>query len=107
MNTNIARTAMTFLAATVIAGCGGSDSAKISDKDHRDFVAGCTEGGSKMAGCECVFRELTTTQGVNTEAEFKVLNKKAVAAQNASNVAAAAPPELRAATLACRSQLLR
>ena len=95
---------MTLLATVAIAACGGSDSDggdAISDQAHREYIAGCTDSGQNPAGCECLYTQLTTKQGIDTESEFKALIERVGAASGA----AALPPEFRQASLACRSQL--
>jgi hypothetical protein len=103
-----ARTSITLLTAVVIAGCGGSSSESgsgISDQAHRDYVAGCVDSGQTKAGCECLYRELTTKQGVDTEPKFKRLIQEVQAASSSGNPAAGMPPKFRNAALACKSEL--
>ena len=86
------------------AGCGSS-SKKISDQTHRDIVAGCSSTGQPQAGCECIYQQLTTKQGVDTEAKLKSLSDKITAAVKTANPGAAVPAGYRAAVLACRGSL--
>jgi hypothetical protein len=58
------------LLVTALAGCGGSSS--ISDQDHRDFVAGCSKSAQPTM-CECIFTQLTTKQGYDSETKLKAL----------------------------------
>ena len=95
-----------MLVAGAIGGCGSSDkSSGLPDNAHKDFVAGCTNGGQPQAGCECLFTELTKTQGIDTEAELNKLNEQTQAAAKSANPAAAVPDSLRKAALACKDKL--
>jgi len=58
------------LVVIALVGCGGSSG--ISDQDHRDFVAGCSKPAPPTM-CECIFTELTTKQGCDSEAKLKAL----------------------------------
>jgi hypothetical protein len=94
-----------LLAAAAIAGCGGSSSS--SDKAHRDYVAGCVNGGQTKAGCECLWNHLSKKEGIDSEAKMKNLSDRIRAATQAPNPAAAMPPEFRRAAFACQKALLR
>lgn len=72
---------------------------------HDDFVAGCQQGGQSSGGCECLYTELTKTQGIDTEGELKKLNDQVQAAVKSSNPAGAIPDSFRKAALACKDQL--
>lgn len=94
----------TLLAATAIAGCGGSaKTGGLPDSVRTDYIAGCVAGGQKQAGCACTYDQLTKNQGFDTEAKLKGLQTKLQAAAAAPNPAAAVPPEFRKAVLACKS----
>ena len=91
-----------------LASCGGSDSGSesgISDQAHREYVAGCVDSGQNREGCECLYQQLTTKQGVDTEPKFKRLIEKVSAASQTADPVAALPPEFREASLACKSSI--
>jgi hypothetical protein len=93
-----------LLAATVVAGCGGSGSSGgLSDSVRSDYIAGCVSAGQKQAGCACTYDQLTKQEGIDTEAKLKDLQSKLQAATKSANPAAAVPPEFRRAVVACRS----
>jgi hypothetical protein len=101
-----------LLAAVVaLAACGGGSDGKststaggISDQHHREYVAGCTNAGPSAAVCECVFQQLTTKQGLNTEAKFsRMLAQLQAASASGPPAFSALPKELQAATVACKS----
>ncbi len=58
------------LLVTALASCGGSSG--ISGQDHRAFVAGCSKSAQPTM-CECIFTQLTTKQGYDSEAKLKAL----------------------------------
>ena len=102
------RTFAVLLAAAAIAGCGDSDEGSdggIPDNAREEFVSGCTEGGQSKAGCECLFEQLTTKQGVDTEKEMERLRDQVEKAAAAPDPASAVPPGFRKAAMACRSSL--
>jgi hypothetical protein len=104
IRTKAVTTVGALLAASVIAGCGGS-SGGISDKAHKDYLAGCVSSGQTKAGCQCLFDELTKKEGVDSESKFRALANKVRSATQAANPAAAMPPEFRRAATACKSSL--
>jgi hypothetical protein len=72
---------------------------------HDDFVAGCQQGGQSKDGCECLYTELTTTQGIDTEGELKKLNDQVQAALKSPNPAGALPDSFKKAAVACKEKL--
>jgi hypothetical protein len=86
----ILASATAILTTIALAACGGaSGGGAINAQDHTNFFGGCTENATK-AMCECVFANLTTKQGINTEAKFQVLEgneKKLLALVQASALA--------------------
>jgi hypothetical protein len=109
--TKAATTMGTILAAVALAACGGSDGggskpkSGLSEKVHTDYLAGCKESGQSTDGCECLYDELTGTQGIDTEQELKDLATKIQEAQTSSDPAGSAPKELKEAALACKDEL--
>ena len=99
MRAGLSTTGAALVAAAAIAGCGGSSG--ISDKDHKDFVKGCSSSQS-TAGCECLFTQLTKTQGVNTQKKMNDLKNQI---QAAAGNPAALPTKYRDAVIACRKLL--
>jgi hypothetical protein len=98
-----ATTAGMLLAAVSFAGCGGSDEkVGLTDKSHKEFVAGCTDGGAPNAFCECLYDELVKKQGIDTEKEITKLQEEA---SKAGSDPSAVPEELRKAALACKDTL--
>jgi hypothetical protein len=100
----------TLMAAAALAACGGSSSKSsaggvaISDQHHQEYVAGCTKGGPSATFCECIYQQLTTKQGLNTEDKFKaVLVKVQTASASGNPTLSALPKEFTAATLACKA----
>jgi hypothetical protein len=91
------------LVAGAVAGCGGSDQ-KLGSAVRDNFVAGCEQGGQSKTGCECLYKQLTQTQGIDTESKLKKLNDQVVQATKSPNPAAAIPDSFRKAALACKSQ---
>jgi hypothetical protein len=106
MRRNAATTVGVLLTAAAIAGCGGSDkkSSGVSEKSHREYIAGCTDAGRPKAGCECLYDELNK-RGINTEAKFKKLARDIQDAAKTANPGAAVPSDFRAAATACKSKL--
>jgi hypothetical protein len=92
------------LVAGAAAGCGSSDP-KLGSGVRDNFVAGCEQSGQSKAGCDCLYTELTQTQGIDTESKLKKLNDQVLQATKAPNPAAAVPDSFRKAALACKSQL--
>lgn len=72
---------------------------------HDNFVAGCKQGGQAAPACECLYTELTKTQGINTEDKLTKLNDQVQAAVKSANPAAALPDSFRKAALACKDKL--
>jgi hypothetical protein len=104
----VARLAAALLLALAIAGCGGSGASggdDLSRQFRTNFVAGCVDSGQPDVGCECLYHELSTKQGIDTQTKFRALSTKLQAAMRAPNPAAAAPPEFVAAGQACRASL--
>lgn len=87
-----------------VAGCGSSG---LSEKDHRDFVGGCTNSSAPRAACECIYTQLTTKQGVNSDAKLKSLYNQLQAAVRSGNLVAGLPSQMRNAILTCRSSFGR
>ena len=89
------------LVAGAVGGCGGSSGSDgLSSSDHDGFISGCTQGGLNKDGCECIYTELTTTQGVNTKGELSKLDD-----QIKSGAGGSVPDSLRKSILACKDKL--
>jgi hypothetical protein len=88
-----AATAGALVAAALVSGCGGSSG--LSSQDKKDFVAGCTSGGGKMAFCQCYLDELVK-RGLDTQSEIKTASENTQKGQT--------DPKLKAAVLACKSK---
>jgi hypothetical protein len=99
-----ATSAALLLAVAGFAGCGSSGDEKVglTDKSHKEFVAGCKDGGAPDAFCECLYDELVKKQGVDTEQEFSDLQKEA---SKAGSDPSAVPDKLRKAAVACKDTL--
>ena len=93
------------LVAGAIGGCGSSDDKKLSSSAHDGFVSGCQQGGQSKDGCECLYTELTQTQGIDTEGELTKLNDQVQKAVNSPNPAGALPDSFKKAALACKAKL--
>jgi hypothetical protein len=93
------------LVAGAIGGCGSSDDDKLSGEVHDNFIAGCQQGGQTKDGCECLYTELTQTQGIDTEGELKKLNEQVQEAAKSPNPAAAIPDSFKQAAVACKDKL--
>jgi uncharacterized protein YidB (DUF937 family) len=70
-----------------------------------DFVSSCQQSGQSKDGCECLYTELTDTQGIDTEGELKKLNDQVQEAVKSSDPAGNLPDSFRKAALACKSKL--
>jgi uncharacterized protein YidB (DUF937 family) len=68
-------------------------------------VAGCQQGGQKQEGCECLYTELTETQGIDTEGELKKLSDQVQEAAKSANPAGSVPDSFRKAAVACKDKL--
>jgi hypothetical protein len=93
------------LVAGAIGGCGSSDDDKLSSDVRDGFIAGCQRGGQSKDGCECLYTELTETQGIDTEGELKKLDEQVQAAAKSPNPAAAIPDSFKKAAVACKEKL--
>ena len=93
------------LLAGAAGGCGSSDNQKLSSSAHDGFISGCQQGGQSKDGCECLYTELTKTQGIDTEGELNKLNDQVQAAVKSPNPTAAIPPAFKKAALACKDKL--
>jgi hypothetical protein len=89
------------LVAGAIGGCGGSSDG-LSSSDHDGFISGCTQGGLKSDACECIYTELTGTQGINTKSELSKLDQQIKAG---GSTPATIPDSLRKAILACKDKI--
>jgi hypothetical protein len=103
INVRTAITVGAVLVAGAVGGCGGDD--KLSSDVRDDFVKGCQSAGQPQEGCECLYTELTETQGVDTEDELKKLNDEVQEAAKSSNPASALPDSFKKAAVACQSKL--
>jgi pentatricopeptide repeat protein len=86
----------TLLAALAIAGCGGGDDDKISEKSKKEFISGCSQAGQPEKGCECIFDELKK-QGIDTKKKFENLAKDIKKGQISD--------KFREAALSCKDEL--
>jgi hypothetical protein len=105
---NRVRTGITVgavLIAGALGGCGSSDDDKLSSDVKNDFIAGCQQGGQSKDGCECLYTELTETQGIDTEGELKKLNDQVQEAVKSPNPASALPESFKKAAVACKDKL--
>ena len=113
MTTKVSTFAGTVLAVAALAGCGGSGgsggskSGGIPDSVRNNYLAGCEQTAQTKAGCECLFDNLTTKQGVDTQQKLTALADKVKTATQSPNPAAALPPEFRQAALACKASLVK
>jgi hypothetical protein len=112
MRSKFMTTVGTLLAAAALAACGGDDNGGgsdggggLPDSARSDFIAGCTSSGVSEAGCECMFDELTGTQGLDTEEELQQLQEDVQAATQEPDPAAAMPTEFREAAQACQEEI--
>jgi hypothetical protein len=115
MRTKLTTTIGLLLAALTLAACGGDDNGggggsgdsggDLPANTKTDFVAGCTATGVSEAGCECMYEELTGTQGIDTEEELIQLQEDIQEASQQPDPAAAMPQEFRDAAEACKDQL--
>jgi hypothetical protein len=83
------------------------ESSGIPDSVHNNYLAGCEQTAQTKAGCECLFDNLTTKQGIDTQEKLKALADKVKTATQSPNPAAAMPPEFRQAALACKASLVK
>jgi hypothetical protein len=92
-----------LLVSAGFTGCGSSDEkVGLTDKSHKEFVAGCKDGGAPNAFCECLYNELVRKQGIDTEKEISDLQEEA---SKAGSDPSAVPDALRKAALACKDTI--
>jgi hypothetical protein len=100
-----------LLTAASLAACGGDDNggggggSDLPEGTRTDFISGCTATGVSEAGCGCMYDELTGTQGIDTQEEFKQLQEDIQAAAQEPDPASAMPDEFREAAEACKEEI--